>query len=236
LALQPPVLYLSTAALTDGLSLALWIATFGALLIYLQSDRLQWLGACLAAMCVMTFTRPAFHLPLGAALAAVLSTRGAQRMSTLRAAIGIAIVAAAFFGYSALVNGPSVSAQMQWEYGWQSDIHGPFTGHGFARWLAGATVKGAVEALLVPLYSLNATFTCALAAMGIVACRRTVVVPVAVGAGVAALLALVANPVDEQRIVTVPVTPVFVLLATIGLGTLASYANTSPGLASSRRK
>lgn len=230
LATAPAVLALAGMPLTDELGLALWVAALGALLAYVRTRAPAWLIALLAATAALTFTRPAFYLPLGAALGAyALAPRGSPaRAAAGRAALGIAAVGAAFFAYSAVVHGPSVVAQLRWQYDWQHATHGPFAEHGFGAWWSLALASALGRELVLDLYKSNVLFTVALAALGAVIARGTALLGIVAGGALATLCALLVNPVEIERTVTLPLTPLLVVLATVALAELAKRVRERP--------
>jgi hypothetical protein len=223
-ALSPWVLNLAAMPLTDDLALALWVAALGALFAYLRSAAAPWLAVLIATTALLTFVRPAAYLPLGAALGAlVASPRGSlQRAAATRAAVGIALVGVLFIAYSAWIHGPGITEQLRWQYAWQQAVHGPFASHGFFAWWALSFGSTLALELVVEAYRHNSLFAIVLAVLGFAIARRTIVAPVALGGAVATLVALVANPTEWNRTVTLPLTPIVVLLATLALARLVS--------------
>ena len=226
LALTPNVQNLAALPLTDTLGLCFWIASLSALFWYLRAPSTAVLAVLVAATALLTFTRPAVYLPFGAALAVFLT---AQRGSGLRAAAGRAVLAIAAVGvvfaiYTALVHGPGLTTQLRWQYEWQVATHGRFANHGVAAWWALSVPAAFAQALVVDVYKNNALFAVALAFFGVFLAPRSLAVRVAAGAAAASLVAIVVNPLEVSRTVTVPLTPVLIVLATIALAALAQRA------------
>ncbi|HEV3085792.1 MAG TPA: hypothetical protein VGX96_01110 [Candidatus Elarobacter sp.] len=215
----PPVLNFAALPLTDELALALWIAAFGALLAALRGRALPWLPLAIASAAVLTFVRPAIYLPFGAALAAFLaSPRGsAQRTTAARAAIAFVAIGLAFLAFTTWVHGPGVAQQLRWEYDWERATGGPFSNRPFIMWWALTFVATLAQEVVVETYRHGALFMLVLAGIGLVAARGTIVAALAIGGAAATLVALIVNPVELQRTVTLPLTPILVLLATLAL-------------------
>jgi hypothetical protein len=89
-------------------------------------------------------------------------------------------------------------------------------------WWALAFVSTAALEFVVEAYRHNALFAIVLALFGLAAARRTVIAPVALGGAAATLVALVVNPTELNRTVTLPLTPIVILLATVALARLSA--------------
>lgn len=230
LALTPDVQGLSAAPLTDALALCFWIAVMAALFRYLRSPSALHLTALVAATALLAFTRPAIHLPLGAALAvALVAPRGSVlRGSALRAATGVVAVGIAFAVFSALVHGPGVSTQLRWLYDWQVATHESAASHGFAAWWVRSAGGSLAEELLVGIYKANMLLTVVLAVLGLLLRRRDVVAPVVIGAVVAALAGIAVTPLDVARTVGVPIAAALIVPAAIAIARLGRAAVERP--------
>lgn len=224
LATSPWVLAMAALPEPDDVALALWILALWALHAYLERPGANRLVAVVAATAVLTFVRPAVFLPFGAALGVLIATpRGsAARGAAARAALAIFGVGVVFGLYTLLVHGPGLTQQLGWLYEWQTAVHGRFTGHGFLAWWAGAVVFNLALGAVVESYRHAALFGIVLAVLGLLAARRTIVAPLALGAFAASVFALLVNPTELNRTVTLPLTPVVVLLATIALAKLTA--------------
>jgi 4-amino-4-deoxy-L-arabinose transferase-like glycosyltransferase len=228
LALTPNVQGLAGLALTDALGLCFWIASLAALSAYLRAPEPRRLALLIVAVALLTFTRPAIYLPFGAALAVFLT---APRATVLRAAAGratlaIAAVGVIFGAYTLLAHGPGIASQLHWQYDWQRAVHGRFANRGFGAWWLLSVATAFVQELVVDIYKNNMLLTVALAAFGVVLARRSTAVALAAGAGTFALFAILVNPLELSRTVTVPLMPVLIVLATIALAALAERAST----------
>ncbi|MDE2572984.1 MAG: glycosyltransferase family 39 protein [bacterium] len=226
-ATAPAVLEVAGLAMTDELALLFWVAALGTLLAYLRAPRLLALAAFVVAALALTFTRPAAYLPFGAAAGAYLAAtpRSAQRIAARRAAVAALACGILFLAYDHATHGAGLATQLRWQYAWQQQTHGSFAGHGFAAWWLLSVVGAVATELVLDVYKNAALFVVVLAAFGILLARRSIVVPVAVGAAIATLVPLVVNPLEVQRTVTLPLTPLVVILATLALGSLAkTYA------------
>ncbi|MGZ3498792.1 MAG: hypothetical protein ACXWNK_09280 [Vulcanimicrobiaceae bacterium] len=223
IATVPLVYELAGLALTDELALLFWIATLGGLLAYLRRPSTLALAALILAAAGLTFARPAIYLALGAALGAFI---GAMRSDGRRAA-GTALIALlgvgiAFFAYSIAFHGPGIAAELRWGYDWQRTVHGQFTAHGFATWWMLSVANSLSKAPIVVYRNLG-PFTIILAGFGLLLGWRSIVAPVAVGGIAATLVAILANPFEFalERTVTLPVSPIVVMLGTLALAALA---------------
>ena len=222
LALTPNVQNLAALPLTDELGLCFWIASLCTLLWYVREPSARHLALLVAATALLTFTRPAVYLPFGAALAVFLT---AGRGSALRTGAGRAVLAIGALGvifavYTVAVHGPGLATQLRWQYDWQVATHGRFANHGFAVWWALSVLAAAAQALVVDAYKNNALFTVVLALFGVLVAPRSLAVRAAAGAAAASLVAILVNPLEVSRTVTVPLTPVLIVLATIALAAL----------------
>ncbi|HEY0615373.1 MAG TPA: hypothetical protein VGC96_12055 [Candidatus Elarobacter sp.] len=224
LATSPWVLEMAAMPEPDDVALALWIAALWALYEYFGRPAPSRLLTVVAVTAVLTFVRPAVFLPFGAALGVFIGApRGsAARTAARNAALAIFGVGVAFGLYTLLVHGPGIAEQMRWLYDWQTAVHGRFTGHGFLVWWAGAVAFNLALGAVVETYRHAALFAIVLAVFGWIAARRTLVAPLALGGLGAAVFALLVNPTELNRTVTLPLTPIVVLLATIALSTLAA--------------
>ena len=221
LATAPPVLGLAALGLTDVPALLLWLISLGAILAYVRRPSRATLAVVALASLLLTFTRPAAFLPLGASLGAVYALRrdprGRRAMAALVATTAAAAVA--FVVYSAIVHGPGLADQLRWEYDWQRSVGG--AEHGFAPWYAFSLVRIVGDALTFDVYEYGAVLGLVLAALGIVAARRSPLVPVLVGAACASVVALLADPLEFIRTVELPLVPVVVIFGTLALNVLA---------------
>jgi hypothetical protein len=223
LALTPSVQNLAALPLTDALGLCWWIAALAALFAYVRAPSPGRLALLVAATALLTFTRPAVYLPFGAALAVLLTAaRGSsERAAAGRAVLAIAAVGVGFGIYTALVHGPGLGEQLRWQYEWQVATHGRFANRGFAAWWVLSVTAAFAQELVVDVYKNNTLLTAVLAFFGVLAAPRSLAVRVAAGAALASLVAILANPLEVSRTVTVPLTPLLILLATIALAALA---------------
>jgi hypothetical protein len=224
LATSPWLLEMAALPEPDDVALALWIGALWAVYEAVTRPGLRGLLIVVAVTAVLTFVRPAVFLPFGAAAGVFIGApRGsAARVAAGRAALAIFGVGVAFGVYTLLVHGPGVTQQLRWLYDWQTAIHGLFTGHGFVAWWAGMVAFNFALGAVVETYRHAALFGFALAVFGLLAARRTLIAPLALGGAAATLFALLVNPTELNRTVTLPLTPIVVLLATIALDRLSA--------------
>ena len=217
-ATAPHVLAVAALPLTDELALLFWTAALYAMLRTVRAPSPGWLAAVLVAALLLTFTRPAAYLPVGAAAGFALAVRAdPARRRTAAALLAVTLLAAAaFLAYSTAVGGPTIAAQLRWEYAWQHDVGGAFAGGSFAHWYVLALAAAAGLLLTVGIYKASALLPLALAGYGAAIARRDDLA-LLLGAIAGALIAIVANPLEIVRTVLVPLTPVVVLLATVAL-------------------
>lgn len=236
-ATAPPVLGVAGLGLTDAPALLWWIASFGAIVWYTRRPSAGILAAVAMTSLLLAFTRPAIFLPVGAALGAWFALRNDPvRGRAMRALVATtAVVAVLFVAYGAIVHGPGLSDQLRWEYDWQRATGDPAAAQGFASWYVHALARITGEALTYDVYKNGALLVLVLAALGIVARRRTPLVPIAVAAGCASLIALIANPVEYVRSVELPLVPVVVVLATAALAVLVRAVAPRGGAAQEAR-
>ncbi len=222
-ATAPQVLSLAALPLTDELALLFWTAALGATLLYLRAPRPAVLAAVLVAALLLTFTRPAAYLPFGAACGVLAVAWRAGGPPARRAALALLAVTVAaglaFAAYSLAVHGPGLTAQLRWQYDWQHTVHGFGAGGSFGRWYAAALAAALGLLLTVAVYRYAALLPLVLAGVGLRVARRADAA-LLVGAAVGALAAIAANPLELNRTVLLPLTPVVVILATLGLDVL----------------
>lgn len=208
-------------ALTDELALFLWVAAFCAMLAYARSPSVLLYGVSIAAMAALLLTRPAVPLIVGAAFGTAVAVRDVGKRIVPYALFGaLAVLVAAFSGYTAAVHGATLNSELHANYEWQRTIHGQFTSHGFGAWRALVAVRAI---LLLPkvVFANVGMFSLVLAGIGIIVYRGSVLTAMALGAFLAACAtALLASPLDVERTVTMPVLPILVILAALGLGSL----------------
>ncbi len=225
-ATAPQVLALCALPLTDQLALLFWVAALGAMLWYVRAPGGVALAGVLAAALLLTFTRPAAYLPFAAAcgLAVALRAGGAGRAASVRSLalplLAVTLAAGiAFALYSVVAHGPGLVAQLRWQYDWQHATGGPGASGGFVRWYAVALASALGLLLTVGVYKYAALLPLALALAGARIARREDL-GLLLGGAAGALAAIAANPLEINRTALLPLTPVVVVLATLGLGRL----------------
>ena len=231
-ATAPQVLSLAALPLTDELALLFWTAALGAMLLYLRAPRPGVLVAVLVAALLLTFTRPAAYLPFGAACGVLVGAWRADGPLSRRAALALlaATIGAglAFAVYSVAVHGPGVIAQLRWQYDWQHTVHGFGAGGSFVRWYAAALAAAAGLLLTVAVYRYAALLPLVLAGVGLRVARRAGAARRGGGA-VGARAAMAVKPRELNRTVLLPLTPVVVIFAALGLDVLFRAARPAAG-------
>ena len=207
---------------TDELGLLFWVASLGALFAYLRKPHLAWLIVLAVTAFALSLTRPAIYLPLGAAIAAFMTTRrSAERRAATTALLIMLAVTLAYFSYGYLVHAVGPVAQLRWEYAWYQTMRAPFTTHGFLAWWVPSVAVAAVLETILDVYKNGALLIIVLAFFGAAAAWRSLEMSVMLGGAIAAFAAILVNPTDVERTITLPITPVAVILATIALQRLA---------------
>ncbi len=225
-ATAPHVLSLAALPLTDELALLFWVAALGALLWDVRRPSPAVLAGVLVASLLLTFTRPAAYLPFAAACGLTLAVwrEPARRRAALAAVGTTALAVVAFLAYSAAMHGPGLATQLRWQYAWQHVVHGPYADGSFAHWYLLALAAAAGVLLTVGVYRYAALLPVVLAAYGATATRRDDL-GVLLGAAAGTLVAIVANPLEVNRTVLLPLTPVLIVFATIALGRLFAVSS-----------
>ena len=223
----PAVLDSVALVTTDQLGNLFWICALGALIAYVRKGTVTPLIGLIVAALALSLTRPAIYLPLGAAIGAFIVGRNTpmRRASTV-ALVAVSLVTVFYLLYSVLVHAAGPVAQLRWEYEWYQAIRAPFTGHGFlAWWLPTIAFAGVLESLL-DIYKNGALLIIAFALFGAISIWGTIEMAAILGGSISVLVALVANPADVERTVTLPITPLAVILATVALQRLADARST----------
>ncbi|MBV8689559.1 MAG: hypothetical protein JOZ59_05575, partial [Candidatus Eremiobacteraeota bacterium] len=158
----------------------------------------------------------------GAAIGAFIVARNTpMRRAATVALAAMSLVTLFYLLYSVFVHAAGPLAQLRWEYEWYQAIRAPFTGHGFfAWWLPTIAFAGVLESLL-DVYKNGALLIIAFAILGAMSIWGTIEMAAILGGSISVLVALVANPTDVERTVTLPITPLAVILASIALQRLA---------------
>jgi hypothetical protein len=219
LARAAPLLAVQGFGTTDGLAVLFWIVAFALSLLYLRRGGRAVLAGVVAAALALAFTRPAVYLLVGAALGALVAMRAdpPARGRALRLLAAAGVAAAAFVVSSVVVRGATLHGQLHWIYGWQRDVGA--THRSFTSWYLHAVPDAVRVGLREDLhYHYRFLFLAfVLAPLGLLAVRRTPLFGVAIGALLAAPVALLLNPSDLVRTVELPMLPIVVLLATIAV-------------------
>ena len=209
------VLYAGSMPMTDGLALLFWTCTLGSVVAFQRRPASSWLVIIGLASIALALTRPAFLLPVGAALGAFGAMRRSSRGITAAAPLLATMPAIAIFAlYSAAVHGPGVLSQLQWQFASQSAMHGFGTGHGPMGWYLSAVLRGAKNVIKLGVPGLGGTTLLLLALLGcICSWRKCPPVRIAVASALAIFPALFVNPVDVDRPLLLPMAPVILIPA-----------------------
>jgi O-antigen/teichoic acid export membrane protein len=218
-------------ALTDELALLFWIACVGAILAYLRAPSIRLFLALAITLAALVFTRPALALPLGISIAILLSrVRVVGRRAAWVVFSTSLVIALIFFAYTKAVHGGDLGSELQSNYQWQRSIYGSFTSHGFLAWRAMTAAHGFAVFPKTVLKNLG-VFTIVLSGIGFVLYRRSLLAPVSVGALCATLFLVAAtSPLDIERTVTLPMLPIFLMLAGGALGAFVSKVRITASL------
>ena len=210
------VLHTATMAGTDQLALLFWICALGAVIAYQRRPMTLALGAIGLASIALTLTRPAFFLPLGAAAGAYYAMRRAYPARVAFAPVVATLPAAlAYVILGLAVHGPSLFAQLSWQY-WFSRASGDSSAlhYGILAWYGVTLAHGIGHAVLDGCRQLGGLFLVILAALGAQRhFRNGGTVRIAVCAVAASCFALLVNPIDVDRPVLLPMSPLVVILA-----------------------
>jgi hypothetical protein len=213
-AIQDLVLHTATLALTDQCAMLFWACALSAIMCYTKSRKRAWLLAIVASSVALTLTRPAFFLPIGAAVGAFLALKNSNGTRTallpLCAAIPAAVV---YFVLGAIIHGPSVMTQIHWQYNSQLILHGSGTGHGLVVWYCLALLKGLANIVTTLARDVGGLTLVILAILGGLLYRGTAAVKIAIGSILSTSVALFVNPIDVGRPLLLPLTPFTVVLA-----------------------
>jgi 4-amino-4-deoxy-L-arabinose transferase-like glycosyltransferase len=217
-ATQPVVLGLAALPLTDELALFFWTCAFGAVLTYQRRPSTISGIAILLASLALTFTRPAFFLPLGAAIGAyIVMRRSVKPLVALAPLIATLIAGLAYFAYSAAVHGASLGTQLHWQYVWQQSINGSGSQSSPAVWYVKSLGLSAYRMILLAVPNLGGVIVVLLALLGLRYTRVSNAAAICVASAVAIALAIFANPLDIERPVLLPLAPVVIVLAIVAV-------------------
>ncbi|HZO93136.1 MAG TPA: hypothetical protein VFB22_05160 [Candidatus Baltobacteraceae bacterium] len=221
-ATAPEVLDLSALALTDELATLFWVCTLCAMFAYVRRPAPAALVFVVLACAALDFTRPAAYLPVGAALGALIVVRrdAAARRTASALVVATLIPALAFLLYDAAVHGPSVAAQLRWQYEWERATDPAVAASSPLAWYVRAELTAAALLATAAIYRTAALLPLVLGAFGAVLFRPRVLLGILLGGTVVSLLALVVNPTEYARTVELPVTPVVAILAAYALAEL----------------
>lgn len=221
-ATAPAVLDVAALGMSDELAAFFWICALAGLLSFVRHPSRAALIVIGIASLLMAFTRPAAYLPVGAAIGVGLALRRTEKpRGWTLGVLGVTFGALALFlAYSAAVHGPGPAEQVGWQYAWQVAT-GDAAGAAPLAWYLRAEATAFAELFTVGIYKNAALLVLALAAFGVALIRPRRLVPPLLGAVVASAVAVIVNPLELQRTVELPLTPVVVILATAALGALA---------------
>jgi hypothetical protein len=215
-ATEPVVLSVAAMPLTDELALLFWTCAFGAILSYARKPAPMSRAMILISSLALTFTRPAFFLPLGAAIGAYLVLRRSSSAIVSLAPLGAAIFsAAAYFVYSTAVHGPSITTQLHWQYAWQQSVNGFGSQSGPVMWYVKSLALSAYRLILLAVPSLGGIIVVFLAAFGLRCTRTSSVALISLASAIAIAIAVFANPLDVERPVLLPLAPLVIVLAIV---------------------
>ncbi len=221
-ATEPVVLSLAAMPLTDELALLFWTCAFGATVAYVRRPAPIAGAVLLLSSLALTFTRPAFFLPLGAAIGAYLVLRRSFSPAISLAPLGAAIVSVvAYFGYSAAVHGPSIMTQLYWQYAWQRSIDGFGSQSGPVLWYVKSLALSAYRLILLAVPSLGGVIVVFLAAFGLRYTPKSPLALISVASATAIAIAVFANPLDIERPVLLPMAPLVIVLAIVAIDHLS---------------
>jgi hypothetical protein len=216
---EPIVLNFAAVDATDELALLFWACALGTIIAYQRKpSTLALIGICLASI-ALTLTRPAFPLPIGAAIGAYVAMRRSFRRTTALAPLVAATSAAlVYFVYTASVHGPGVVAQLHWLYAWQHSIHGFGAGHGPILWYISALLRDAYEIIILAIPQLGGIILVVLALLGARSYRDNGPVRIAIVSAAVVSVMIFLSPVDDVGPhLLLPMAPLIVLLAVAGL-------------------
>ena len=218
-ATQQVVLDTSTLALTDQLALLFWTCVLGATMAFeRRPSTLTWTVICCASI-ALTLTRPAFFLPLGAAFGAYWSMRRSFNLAVALAPVVAGIPAVIMYlAYGAVVHGPSFIDQLNWQYTTQRSLHGFGTDSGQVIWYIAAIGRGIADIVVLGGRELGGLTLVLIAGFGAMrASRSNGAAWIAIMSGAVSMIALFVNPIEVERPLILPLAPVVVILAALGL-------------------
>lgn len=216
---QPIVLNFAAIDATDELALFFWTCALGAIIAYQRRpSTLVLVGICLASI-ALTLTRPAFPLPIGAAVGAYGAMRRSFRTITAVAPLLAATPAAlVYFAYTASVHGPGVAAQLHWLYAWQHSIHAFGAEHGPVAWYISALLIDAYQMAILAVPELGGIILVLLALLGARSYRDNGTARIAIVSVATISIMIFLSPVDDvEPHLLLPMAPLIVLLAVVGL-------------------
>jgi hypothetical protein len=225
----PAVFQHAGLPLTDEPALFFWLAAFASMFAYARSPSpLRYAGVVLAAA-ALVFTRPAVPLLFGAAFGVAAARSGRGWVMPCSIFGGLIIVIVGFALYTQAAHGATLDSELRANYAWQLSIHGEFTTHGFALW---RTLVALRAVLLLPktLLANLGLFPIVVACIGIAIYRRSLLTAMSIGAFVGTVLtAVIASPLDVERTIAMPVLPLLVILASLGLAGLVQSKSQTGG-------
>jgi 4-amino-4-deoxy-L-arabinose transferase-like glycosyltransferase len=217
-ATEPIVLGVAALPLTDELALFFWTCAFGAVLAYQRRPTTMSAVVILIASLALTFTRPAFFVPLGAAIGAYIVMRRSVRPLVALAPVIVTFIAGlAYFAYSASVHGASLATQLHWQYAWQRSINGFGSQNSPIVWYVKSLLVSAYRMILLAVPNLGGVIVVLLALVGLRYTRASNAVAISVASAIAIALAIFANPLDIERPVLLPLAPVVIVLAIVAV-------------------
>jgi 4-amino-4-deoxy-L-arabinose transferase-like glycosyltransferase len=220
-ATEPVVLGLAALPLTDELALFFWTCAFGATLAYQR--RPSWYAAAVIflASIALSFTRPAFFVPLGAAIGAYFVMRRSIKPLVAFAPLVATVVSAiVFLCFNAAVHGAGVGTALHWQYAWQRSIGGFASQDSPAVWYIKSLAVSAYRVLLLAVPNLGGVIVALFALAGLRYARTSSTAVISIASAAAILLAVFANPLDIERPVLLPLAPIVIVLGIVGFNRL----------------
>ncbi len=233
--LSPWQLRLAGAPITDMSALTLYTMLLAAGVLYARGSSIGWLALFGVFCALLTFTRPAIYLPVGAAIGVLvfgIAVRDTFRMRRGLAMLGLTIAVGAIYAlYTVSIHAPGLRGQIAylWTLHMQS---GSYRDLPEATWyvlIVGRTVAELLKDVITnPLMLLLA----AIGAFGLYMRRNDSGTAVLLGASAALGAAILANPIFAglMRTVELPLTP------TVACGVACTFAALIAGTKTTPRK
>jgi hypothetical protein len=217
-AVSPLILGLGEADVTDMLALTLWIGALASVLHYMQAPRFAWLVSFGLATVLLTLTRQAVYLPIGAVAGALIGARlrrdaiDTTRSAILAAVVGIVVVVNGI--WYALMHGAGLAKELEIAHGLAVRNGSARPDEPFDTWYRHAVISDAVAAGKRALLDVLPVLALFAAASEI----RRPETAILIGAAVAGLAPLILDPTssDLSRVLEAPLCPI--VLAALAMG------------------